>query len=106
MAATRTLVDLYAVYDLTRDEENTKMQLALEKDSIVGYLLSYLAFQYPVIILRGSTTAVKRLINEIPREKMIVFIDHSSLDLAKKQLRPTGIWPEYNMEVKKGEEQL
>lgn len=63
------LADLYALYDLTRDEENTSMQLAVEKDSIVGYLLSYMAFEYPVRILRGSTTAVRRLINEIPIEK-------------------------------------
>ena len=100
------LVDLYAVYDLTRDNENTRMQLVVEKDSIVGYLLSYSAFEYPVRTLRGSKAAVKRLINEIPREKMIVFTDHASLDLAKKHLRPTGIWPEDNMEVKKGEEKL
>lgn len=100
------LIDLYAVYDLTHDEANTRMQLAVEKDSIVGYLLSYLAFEYPVRILRGSTTAVKSLINEIPKEKMIAFIDHASLDLVKKNLRPTGIWPEYNMEVRKGQEQL
>lgn len=37
---------------------------------------------------------------------MIVFIDHASLDLAKKNLRPTGVWPEYNMELRKGQEQL
>ena len=91
--------NLFAIYDLLREPENTALRLAVENDRVTGYLLRYTGLSHPNVIIRGTKPAVRRLLDEVGGEKILLFLDSGVFDLAKTGLNPTAVIPEDLMVV-------
>jgi len=92
--------NLFAIYDLLKERENTTISLAIEGDGIVGYLLRYSGLSYPTAIIRGLRPAVARLLEEVRGQKMVLFLDPDALDMTETKLNATSVIPEDLMVVR------
>jgi ribosomal protein S18 acetylase RimI-like enzyme len=91
--------NLFAIYDLLEEPENTTTSLAIEEGRILGYLLRYSGLAHPTAIIRGSRPAVARLLDEVQGQKMVLFLDSEARDMAEERLNPTSVIPEDLMVV-------
>ena len=98
--------NLFAIYDLLKERENTKVSLATEGDKIVGYLLRYSGLSYQTAIIRGLKPAVARLLDEVRGERMVLFVDTDALAIAEEKLNPTSVVKEDLMVVREDEAKL
>ena len=94
--------NLFAIYDLIKERENTSIRLAVDGSKIVGYLLRYEGLGHPNVIIRGAGPAVSPLLDEVKGEKMLLFLDSDHLEEAKTRLNPTAIIPEDLMVTRPG----
>jgi hypothetical protein len=94
--------NLFAIYDLLREPESTSIKLAVDDGIITGYLLRYEGLGYPSVIIRGAGPAVSRLLEEVGREKMLLFLDSDYVKEAETRLNPTAVIPEDLMVVESG----
>lgn len=95
--------NLFAIYDLLKEPENTSIRLAVDGGKIMGYLLRYEGLSNPNVVIRGEDSAVSRLLDEVSgEEKMLLFLDSDQLERAKTRLNPTAIIPEDLMVVEPG----
>jgi predicted GNAT family acetyltransferase len=98
--------NLFAIYDLLKEPDSTRITLAVEDDKVTGYLLRYSGLNYPTAIIRGHRPAVTRLLDEIPGQKMILFLDSDALDEARERLNVTAVIQENLMVVRSAEAKL
>ena len=98
--------NLFAIYDLIKERENTMISLAIEEDEILGYLLRYSGLSYPTAIIRGLRPAVTRLLDEVRGQKVVLFLDSEVRDMAEAKLNPTSVIPEDLMIVGPNEAKL
>jgi len=98
--------NLFAIYDLLKERENTTISLAIEKGKIVGYLLRYSGLSYPTAIVRGLRPAVARLLEEVRGQRMVLFLDSDALDLAEARVNATAVIKEDLMVVEPNEVEL
>lgn len=98
--------NLFAICDLLKERQSTTISLAIEEDRIVGYLLRYNGLSYPTAIVRGTQTAVARLVEEVRGQKLVLFLDSDASVLAEDKLSPTSVIQEDLMVVRPREAKL
>ena len=94
--------NLFAIYDLLKEPENTSIRLAIDGDKVVGYLLRYEDLSHPNVIIRGAGPVVSRLLEEAKGEKVLLFLDSDHREEAEVKLNPIAIIPEDLMVVGPG----
>ncbi len=97
------LGNVFAVYDLEYDFENTEVYAYLDEGRVEGYVLIYHGAAYPSVCVEGSRRAVAELVSYIPQEKLIAHIPHHIADLVLGRLPSSRVYREVWMAVKRGE---
>ncbi|RLG55084.1 MAG: hypothetical protein DRN99_03680 [Thermoproteota archaeon] len=97
------LANVFAVYDLQHDFENTEMYACLEEGEVKGYVLVYHGTAYPSVCVEGSKEAVAELVSYIPQGKLIAHVPLHLADLVLGRLPGSRVYRETWMAVRRGE---
>ncbi|HDM88452.1 MAG TPA: GNAT family N-acetyltransferase [Candidatus Bathyarchaeota archaeon] len=65
---------IFAYYDIQFDPKHTVMYAALKDQRLRGYILIYMALDYPSVVLEGDLEAAKNLIEYAPKDKFVMHI--------------------------------
>ncbi len=95
-------------FDWKYMRDATKILLALEKDRIDGMMLIYRRMppRMPVVQLRGSSVAVKNLLENLDLEKIEVLTENRHEKNVLKRYKPTVGHERMVMTLRRGEERL
>jgi len=65
---------IFAYYDIQFDPKHTVMYAALKDQRLRGYILIYMALDYPSVVLEGDLEVAKNLIEYAPEDKFVMHI--------------------------------
>jgi RimJ/RimL family protein N-acetyltransferase len=83
--------NLYAIWNLTRDPNNTKLYSCFDGDRMLGYLLLYRGLAHPMAILEAESGEIgSKLMDVLPWEKFAILISPSRYNIIAE--RYGSIW--------------
>ncbi len=83
--------NLYAIWNLTRDPDNTKLYSCFEGDRMLGYLLLYSGLSHPMAILEAESEEIgSKLIDVLPWEKFAILVSPARYNIVAE--RYGSIW--------------
>jgi ribosomal protein S18 acetylase RimI-like enzyme len=94
------------VYGLIYEPNKATAYVALGRDNSLEGLLSIYRRTPPMVRLDGEERAARKLLEHLPKENMILFCPPTLLDIVKNEIPEANCYPEHQMYVAKGEEQL
>ncbi|MEA2089910.1 MAG: hypothetical protein U9O89_04030 [Thermoproteota archaeon] len=101
------LHNLFVIYDLLHEADKTSMCMAYDTDnSARGRLLVYRGSTNLMGRLDGEKKAARELLRLFPSQKMVLFCPPSLVKVVREKIPHANFYPEYQMYVAKGREQL
>lgn len=101
------LHNLFVIYDLLCEADKTSMYIAYGRDnSTKGHLLVYRGSTNPMVRLDGERKPACELLALLPNQKMVLFCPPPLVNVVKRKFPHANCYPEYQMYVAKGREQL
>ena len=83
--------NLYAIWNLTRDPDNTKLYSCFDGDRMAGYMLLYSGLSHPMAILEAESEEIgSKLIDVIPWEKFAILVSPARYNIVAERYR--SIW--------------
>jgi RimJ/RimL family protein N-acetyltransferase len=94
---------VFAFYDLQCEPENTTVYAAFEKDKVTGYILIYVALDFPSVILECEKTMAEKLLEHAPENHFIMHVPPDLLPIIESKFPNAKHYVEDWMLVKKGD---
>jgi RimJ/RimL family protein N-acetyltransferase len=93
---------VFAFYDLQCEPENTTVYAAFEKDKVTGYILIYVALDFPSVVLECEKTMAEKLLEHAPKNHFIMHVPPNLLPTIESKFPNAKHYVEDWMLVKKG----
>jgi RimJ/RimL family protein N-acetyltransferase len=94
---------VFAIYDLRHDPNHTIMHAAFENGNLKGYILIYMALQFPSVILECEKALARQLMEYAPENRFIIHAAVETLPIIKGKFKDAKYYVENWMLVKRGE---
>jgi RimJ/RimL family protein N-acetyltransferase len=83
--------NLYAIWNLTRDPDNTKLYSRFEGNRMLGYLLQYSGLSHPMAILEAESEEIgSKLMDVLPWKKFAILVSPARYNIVAERYR--SIW--------------
>lgn len=99
------LHNLFVIYDLLYEPDKTVAYVAYEDENFNGLLLMY-KVTLPMVRLDGKEQKARELLEYLPKDNMILFCPPSLVNTVRSRFPHANCYPEHQMYVAKGEENL
>ncbi|MBC7129917.1 GNAT family N-acetyltransferase [Candidatus Bathyarchaeota archaeon] len=93
--------NVFAIYDLKNEFENTEMHIAFKDEALKGYILIYRGMRVPSVILEGEENAAEALLKYAPKDRFIMHLPKRLLPIAQRKFQNAKFYVEDWMLVKK-----
>lgn len=94
------------VYGLIFESNRATVYVALGNDDSLKGLVSIYSRTPPMVRLDGEERAARKLLEHLPRQNMILFCHLALLSIVESKFPEANCYPEHQMYVAKGREQL
>ena len=94
---------VFAFYDIQYEPEHTTAYVAFENRNLKGYVLVYMALDFPSVVIECEDNIAEKLIEYAPKNHFIMHIPPNLLPFAKRRFSNAKHYVENWMLVKKGQ---